>query len=143
MALDKDTRVTPQELFDDWDNDVNFTIDVAASATNTKCKRFYDEEQDGLLQSWGGGARLVQSSVLGDPQVGREGAQREECGVYLHAYSSESHRATILAGVHRAESRPWRSPLHVLSIQAYPVHPSRDGPYGVSYVWLRDASMAP
>jgi hypothetical protein len=56
MALDKDTRVTPQELFDDWDNDVNFTIDVAASATNTKCKRFYDEEQDGLLQSWGGSA---------------------------------------------------------------------------------------
>jgi hypothetical protein len=54
MALDKDTRATPQELFDDWDNDVNFTIDVAASATNTKCKRFYDEEQDGLLQSWGG-----------------------------------------------------------------------------------------
>lgn len=31
-----------------------FTLDVAAAAHNTKCKRFYTRDQDGLTQDWGG-----------------------------------------------------------------------------------------
>jgi len=27
-------------------------LDVAASASNAKCKRFFDEQIDGLKQSW-------------------------------------------------------------------------------------------
>lgn len=32
-----------------------FTLDVAASAQNTKCARYYDLVTDGLAQPWGGG----------------------------------------------------------------------------------------
>lgn len=31
-----------------------FTIDVAASADNAKCERYYDRATDGLAQSWAG-----------------------------------------------------------------------------------------
>ena len=31
-----------------------FTLDVAAAAHNTKCERFYDRDQDGVQQTWGG-----------------------------------------------------------------------------------------
>ena len=44
----------PWPLFRRLDKEFNFTIDVAASANNTKCPRFYDVMQNGLDQSWAG-----------------------------------------------------------------------------------------
>lgn len=52
---EKDDRRTPQELFDELDAEHGpFTVDVAASAENAKCLRFYDLASDGLAQSWAG-----------------------------------------------------------------------------------------
>lgn len=52
---DVDDRGTPQDLFRwaeaQWGP---FTVDVAASASNTKCRRFYDRESDGLTKCWDG-----------------------------------------------------------------------------------------
>ena len=54
-ALDKvDDRRTPRSLFDPLHEEFEFTLDVAASADNALCDRFYDLESDGLSSSWHG-----------------------------------------------------------------------------------------
>ena len=57
---------TPQDLFDALDAEFHFTIDVAATPDNAKCKRFYTKEQDGLSQDWTG------ERVWCNPPYGRE-----------------------------------------------------------------------
>lgn len=44
---------TPLDFFEPINKEFNFTIDAAASATNTKAPLFFSEEDDGLKQSWG------------------------------------------------------------------------------------------
>ena len=43
---------TPQDLFDQLNKEFGFTIDVAASESNAKCRRFYSKDDDGLAQDW-------------------------------------------------------------------------------------------
>lgn len=43
---------TPQTLFDELNKEFGFTVDVAATADNAKCARYYDMEMDGLAQNW-------------------------------------------------------------------------------------------
>ncbi len=43
---------TPQWLFDQYDAEFHFSIDVAADSSNTKCARYYTIHDDGLSQSW-------------------------------------------------------------------------------------------
>jgi len=45
---------TPQDLFDKLNTEFDFTLDVAASHDNAKCKRYFTEEEDGLKQDWAG-----------------------------------------------------------------------------------------
>lgn len=45
---------TPQDLFDELDKEYHFDLDVCATSENTKCKRYYTPEQDGLIQPWDG-----------------------------------------------------------------------------------------
>lgn len=47
-----DDRGTPPELFDPLNERFGFTLDVAASAHNAKCPRWYGIEADGLEQPW-------------------------------------------------------------------------------------------
>lgn len=49
-----DDRATPPEMFGPLDARYRFTLDVAASAGNTKCPRFFSIADDGLTQSWAG-----------------------------------------------------------------------------------------
>jgi len=56
---------TPQELFDRLNKNHNFTIDVCATPTNTKCKKFYTKKDNGLAQEWSGVCFL-------NPPYGRE-----------------------------------------------------------------------
>jgi hypothetical protein len=51
---DVDDRATPPDLFSPLNDRFAFTIDVAASAANAKCRRFYTEDDNGLAQSWAG-----------------------------------------------------------------------------------------
>lgn len=43
---------TPQDLFDDLNNEFGFTLDPCALAENAKCDRFFTPEINGLKQSW-------------------------------------------------------------------------------------------
>jgi phage N-6-adenine-methyltransferase len=47
-------HATPQVLWDRLNKKFRFTIDVAATAENAKCARFYTKEDSGLLASWAG-----------------------------------------------------------------------------------------
>lgn len=49
-----DDRETPPELFDPLNARFGFTLDVAASAGNAKCARYFTREDNGLEQSWAG-----------------------------------------------------------------------------------------
>lgn len=43
---------TPQDFFNALDVEFDFTLDAAASSKNTKCRRYYTAEDDGLAQDW-------------------------------------------------------------------------------------------
>lgn len=45
---------TPHDLFAELDAEFSFTVDVAASDLNHRCKKYYTLETDGLSQSWKG-----------------------------------------------------------------------------------------
>lgn len=45
---------TPKWLFDELNEEFNFTVDVCALPENAKCKNFYTPEQDGLKMPWSG-----------------------------------------------------------------------------------------
>ncbi len=45
---------TPQWLFDLLNKEFNFTLDVCALPENTKCKRYYTPDDNGLEQEWKG-----------------------------------------------------------------------------------------
>lgn len=49
-----DDRATSPEVFDPLNERFRFTIDVAASAENAKCERYYSIKNDGLEQCWYG-----------------------------------------------------------------------------------------
>lgn len=45
---------TPDDVFNNLNNEFNFTLDAAASDANHKCPRYYTIEDDALSRSWGG-----------------------------------------------------------------------------------------
>jgi phage N-6-adenine-methyltransferase len=52
-AMDSvDDRATAPELFGPLNERFGFTLDVAASAANTKCSRYYTLHDNGLVQPW-------------------------------------------------------------------------------------------
>lgn len=57
---------TPRRLFEELNDEFEFTIDVAASSENAKCARFYSEKDDGLSKSWEG------EVVFCNPPYGKE-----------------------------------------------------------------------
>lgn len=57
---------TPQDFFDEIDNEFHFTLDACADETNHKCDKYFSESDDGLKQNWGG------QTVWCNPPYGKE-----------------------------------------------------------------------
>ena len=57
---------TPQDFYDKLNNEFNFTLDPCATKENTKCKKYYTKEKDGLAQDWSN------EIVFCNPPYGRE-----------------------------------------------------------------------
>lgn len=72
-----DLWATPQDLFDELNNEFHFDIDVCADEFNHKCDKYYSKEQDGLQQSWMG-------TVWCNPPYGREIGKWVEKGYNSH-----------------------------------------------------------
>ena len=45
---------TPDNLFNLLNDEFHFTLDVCANSDNKKCKRYFSEQQNGLVQKWEG-----------------------------------------------------------------------------------------
>lgn len=56
---------TPQDFYERLNKEFDFTLDPCTNGTNSKCKKFYTEKEDGLLQSWEG------ETVFMNPPYGR------------------------------------------------------------------------
>lgn len=46
------TWETPKYIFDHLNKEFHFTLDPCATVDNTKCNKYYTEEQNGLEQEW-------------------------------------------------------------------------------------------
>ena len=57
---------TPPDLFNKLNKRFNFTLEPCATKENTKCKRFYTEEENGLKQDWSN------ERVFVNPPYGKE-----------------------------------------------------------------------
>lgn len=57
---------TPKTLFDRLHKRYAFTLDAAASDSNTLCEKYFTEDDDGLSKSWAG------ETVFCNPPYGRE-----------------------------------------------------------------------
>lgn len=49
-----DDWATPQDLFDKYNEQYQFDVDVCATIENAKCPTYFTKEQDGLAQPWAG-----------------------------------------------------------------------------------------
>lgn len=52
FSSNKEDWETPQDLFNELNKEFNFTVDVASSEQNHKCKKYYTEKENGLIQNW-------------------------------------------------------------------------------------------
>ena len=54
LSSKTDNWATPQDFFDNLNEEFHFTLDPCANEENHKCDLFYTKEQDGLTKDWGG-----------------------------------------------------------------------------------------
>ena len=52
FSSSKDWWETPQVRWDHWNEEFHFDLDAAASEANTKCKYFFTEKDNALIQNW-------------------------------------------------------------------------------------------
>ena len=88
---------TPQWLFDKYNKEYNFTLDVCATKENTKCKKYFTKKENGLLQDWG------KHTCWMNPPYGREIGKWVE-----KAYKSSLNGSTVVCLVpSRTNTRWW------------------------------------
>lgn len=56
---------TPQDFYDNLNNEFNFNLDPCATSKSAKCSDYYTAEDDGLSKDWGG------RTVFCNPPYGR------------------------------------------------------------------------
>lgn len=95
-SSETDLWSTPQDFFDRLDAEFNFELDVCATHTNAKCKRYFTETENGLLQKWTG-------VVWMNPPYGREIDEWIQ-----KAYESAQEGATVVCLIpSRTDTRWW------------------------------------
>lgn len=113
-----DDRRTPDHLWIEWHSIYRFTIDVAASKENAKLPRYYDEEADGLSQSW------YEESVWCNPPYSDIGAWVEKS---WREMAKGCRRVVMLIPANRTEQDWWHEHIE----------PYRDGRGAVNGTTVR------
>jgi len=90
-----DQWATPQDLFDALNKEFEFTIDVCADSTNTKCTKYYSIQDSGLSKQWGGVCWM-------NPPYGREIIKWMQ-----KAYESSLQGATVVCLVPSRTDTNW------------------------------------
>ena len=103
---------TPQDLFDELNEEFHFNLDPCANAENHKCERYFTEEDNGLLQEWGGIFRFLQSTIRRKVNGGmdRKVLQRKQEARIRRRYAySGANRYEGISQIHIQQSG---SPFH-------------------------------
>ena len=87
---------TPWDVFDAYNDEFCFTLDVCATAETAKCARYFTPEVNGLVQDWGDDICWM------NPPYGRQIAAWME-----KAYRSSLAGATVLALVPSRTGTRW------------------------------------
>jgi phage N-6-adenine-methyltransferase len=87
---------TPWDVFDPYNDEFGFSLDVCATATNRKCACFFSRTDNGLLQAWG------REICWMNPPYGRE------IGLWMaKAYQSSLAGATVVCLVPARTDTQW------------------------------------
>jgi site-specific DNA-methyltransferase (adenine-specific) len=79
-----DEWATPQDIFNELNNEFHFNLDPCANESNYKCNYYFTKEQDGLIQNWGG------HRVFCNPPYGRR------VGLWVEKAYKESQKPDTL-----------------------------------------------
>ena len=53
LSSKTDNWATPQDFYDELNEEFHFTLDPCSSDENHKCEKYFTKKQDGLSQNWG------------------------------------------------------------------------------------------
>ena len=85
FSSEKQDWCTPQQFFDELDAEFHFVLDAAATHQNSKCKRCFTPEDDGLIQNWD-----VGGAVYCNPPYGKE------IGLWVKKAYEEAQKGTTI-----------------------------------------------
>ena len=85
FSSEKQDWCTPQQFFDELDAEFHFVLDVAATHQNSKCKRCFTPEDDGLIQNWDMGG-----AVYCNPPYGKD------IGLWVKKAYEEAQKGTTI-----------------------------------------------
>lgn len=109
-----DERITPDALFDILHARHDFTLDVAASKSNAKCRRFFDLNDDGLKQSW------ANERVWCNPPWSNCAGWVEKA--VNEVWYGECHLAVLLLPSNRTEQGWWQQFIEPLRDRQHPFY---------------------
>ena len=96
FSMESNEWETPQELYDELNKEYGFTLDPCATKESAKCDKYYTEEDNGLIQDWGG-------VVFMNPPYGRQINKWIE-----KAYKESLKGATVVCLIPaRTDTRYW------------------------------------
>ena len=75
FSSNNDLWETTQTFFDELDKEFHFDLDACATHDNHKCEKYFTEEENGLVQDWGGENSVLQPALL---QKGKPGCVGQE-----------------------------------------------------------------
>ena len=92
---------TPQDMFEALDKVYEFNFDLAAGKENSKCKHFYSQEQDALIQEW------TASSCWLNPPYGGTGSNKLAAWIKKAHESSEKYGNRIVVLIPARTNTSW------------------------------------
>lgn len=107
-----DDRATSPEVFGPLEERFRFSIDVAASAANSKCERFYSIEEDGLSKDWTG-ERVWCNPPYSDIRPWVEKAWREWGHDPATGRQKGAELIVMLLPANRTEQRWWQETVEL------------------------------
>ncbi len=90
---------TPQYLFNFLDSKYNFDLDPASDGNNNKCKKFYTQKENGLLQDW-------DQITFCNPPYGRELGKWIEKGYLEH---QKHNKKIVMLIPARPDTKAWHN----------------------------------
>lgn len=93
FSSDKTIWETPAKRWHEWNKEFNFDLDAAASVSNTKCRKYFTEEDDALIQNWYDPANGVKTIWINCPYG------RNITGKWVKKFYEEAKKGAIIVAL--------------------------------------------